>query len=127
MFAKLSRVNTILYCRRWQETVRFYEDQLGLPVTFRNDWFVEFRLTETAHLSVADERRATIKSSAGAGITLTLQVEDIGAAWQYLAARGVNPGPVKAHAWGADVFYFFDPEGHRLEMWSPRPAPSSGE
>ena len=114
----IKTANTILYCQRWQETVDFYRHTLALPVTFESDWFVEFRLTETAHVSVADERRARIKSSAGAGLTLTLQVDDIHATRQWLAQAGVNPGPIEAHAWGAAVCYFYDPEGHRLEIWS---------
>ncbi len=68
--------NTILYCQQWQTTVDFYRQVLNLPITHESDWFVEFQLTASAHLSVADERRATIKSSGGAGITLTFQVDD---------------------------------------------------
>src|SRR5262245_4063973 len=112
--------NTILYCQHWQETVVFYQTILNLPVTFASDWFVEFALTNTARLSIADERRATIKSSAGAGITLTFQVQDIEAVWQWLHEQGAKPGPRRRHAWGAHVFYLYDPEGHRLEVWSPQ-------
>jgi catechol 2,3-dioxygenase-like lactoylglutathione lyase family enzyme len=42
------RVNTILYCRHWRETVAFYRERLGLKSAFQCDWFVEFRLTPTA-------------------------------------------------------------------------------
>lgn len=111
--------NTILYCQKWAETVGFYQQQLGLPVLFAADWFVEFEITATTRLSVADEGRSKIKSSRGAGITLTLQVEDIDRAWESLRASGVAVEPVQTHAWGARVFYFYDPEGHRLEIWSP--------
>ena len=110
--------NTILYCQRWQETVAFYQNDLQLPVTFASDWFVEFQLGGTAHLSVADERRASIKSSQGAGITLTFQVESADETWTYLQGQGLQVEPLKNHAWGARVFYFYDPEGHRLEIWS---------
>ncbi|RIK48494.1 MAG: glyoxalase [Chloroflexi bacterium] len=113
--------NTILYCRDWQATVAFYRDRLRLPVTFASDWFVEFELTPGARLSIADERRATIRSSGGAGITLTLQVDDADAAWQTLHAAGIAVGKLKDHAWGARVFYLRDPEGHRLEVWSAAP------
>ncbi len=111
--------NTILYCQKWAETVAFYQHRLGLPVTYASDWFVEFKLTEGAYLSVADEARATVKSSSGAGLTVTLQVNDAQQAWQQLHNRGLVPDPVRQHAWGAHVFYFYDPEGHRLEIWSP--------
>jgi catechol 2,3-dioxygenase-like lactoylglutathione lyase family enzyme len=110
--------NTILYCKKWQETVDFYRYRLKLPINFASDWFVEFKLTETAHLSVADERRATIKSCGGAGITLTLQVESINEVWEYLHNNGLPLEPVQKHSWGAHVFYFLDPEGHRIEVWS---------
>lgn len=112
--------NTILYCQKWQETVIFYRDKLQLPVTFASDWFVEFELTATARLSVADERRSSIKSSQGAGITLTLQCENADEAWHELNQRGLKLEAIRDHAWGARVFYFYDPEGHRLEIWSPR-------
>ncbi|MFQ5715384.1 MAG: VOC family protein [Candidatus Scalinduaceae bacterium] len=114
----LKNANTILYCKKWQETVDFYQNRLKLPVNFASDWFVEFKLTETAHLSIADECRATIKSSGGAGIMLTLQVESITEAWQYLHNNGLTIKPIREHPWGAHVFYFLDPEGHRLEVWS---------
>lgn len=115
----LKSANTILYCKKWPETVAFYQHDLGLPMTFASDWFVEFQLTNTAHISIADEKRATIKSAGGAGITLTLRVESADETWQYLHHKGLTVEPVRKHAWGARVFYLFDPEGHRLELWSP--------
>jgi catechol 2,3-dioxygenase-like lactoylglutathione lyase family enzyme len=110
--------NTILYCQAWVETVAFYRDYLGLPITFASEWFVEFALTDTARLSVADERRATIKSSHGAGITLTFQVNDADEIWAEFQKAGLQPTPCRTHAWGARTFYLRDPEGHRLEVWS---------
>ncbi|MCC6457552.1 MAG: VOC family protein [Caldilineaceae bacterium] len=111
--------NTILYCCAWAETVAFYRDQLELPINFASDWFVEFTLTSTARLSIADERRATIKSSHGAGITLTFQVADADEIWAAFQSAGLEPTPCRTHAWGARVFYLRDPEGNRLEVWSP--------
>jgi catechol 2,3-dioxygenase-like lactoylglutathione lyase family enzyme len=114
----LKSSNTILYCQQWAETVDFYRHTLRLPVTFETDWFVEFQLAEAVRLSVADETRATIKSSHGAGVTLTFQVEDADIVWRRLRRHGLTLEPVKNHAWGARLFYFSDPEGHRLEIWS---------
>lgn len=110
--------NTILYCQQWEATVAFYRDQLGFTPTFTSDWFIEFAVTATARLSVADERRATIKSSHGAGITLTFQVDDADATWAILHAAGLDLTPCRTHAWGARTFYLRDPEGNRLEVWS---------
>ncbi len=113
----IKTMNTILYCKHWEQTVAFYQTQFGLAINFRNEWFVEFQLTDSARISIADEKRATIKTSRGAGITLALQVDNIEETWQYLQAHGVAPGPIKIHAWGARVFYCVDPEGHRIEVW----------
>lgn len=110
-------MNTILYCQRWEETVVFYREVLQLKVLFSNEWFVEFAISDTARLSVADERRASIKSSHGKGITLALEVEDIEKTFHYLEEMGTKPSPVQDHPWGAKVFYLYDPEGNRLEFW----------
>ncbi|MEP9411789.1 MAG: VOC family protein [Candidatus Brocadia sp.] len=111
-------LNTILYCHRWQETVSFYRDILGFPVTFENNWFVEFEVNAHARLSVANEQRATVKSARGQGLTLALQVNKADAIWQYLISRGVNVGRIADHPWGGRAFFLFDPEGNRLEVWS---------
>ena len=111
-------MNTILYCHHWRETVAFYRDQLDLPVRFESDWLVEFQVSETGCLSVADERRSRIKSAAGAGLTVTLRVADADATHSHLQGAGLKVGPVRTHPWGARLFRFHDPEGHRLEVWS---------
>jgi len=113
------RTNTILYCDKWSETVAFYEKRLGLPVRYRSGWFVEFALSKSARVSVADASRTTVKSAAGKGITLSLQMKDIASVRQFLCDAGVTPTPVKDHPMQARVFYFFDPEGHRIEIWEP--------
>jgi catechol 2,3-dioxygenase-like lactoylglutathione lyase family enzyme len=117
--------NTIIYCRDWDGTVRFYRDGLGLPVLYANDWFVELELAAGSRLSIADERRATIKTSGEAGITLALQVRDIEAAHRHAAKAGLGPTQITDHPWQARVFHLFDPEGHRVEMWQPIAPPVS--
>lgn len=109
--------NTILYCKNWQQTVAFYKDRLGLQVNFQNDWFVEFCLTDRARISIADESRASVKSCGGGGITLALEVKDIESIRAYIYESGLGPTEIRNHPWGARVFYFYDPEGHRIEIW----------
>jgi catechol 2,3-dioxygenase-like lactoylglutathione lyase family enzyme len=116
----VTRSNTILYPRRWAETVRFYEKTLGLAVSFRNDWFVEFRVSPGAYLSLADARRTSVPSAAGKGITLSWQVDDLTVARQQLQRRGVVLGPIQSR-WGAPATDFHDPEGHRIELWQAPP------
>lgn len=116
---QIETVNIILYCTKWEETVAFYQKTLGLPILTATDWFVEFRLSETSRLSVANEERTSIKSGGGRGITIGLQVPDAPAARDHFVEQGLNPTEIK-EVWGAQVFYIFDPEGHRIELWSGR-------
>lgn len=113
----LKTVNTILYCARWEETVEFYRTLLRLPVTFSTRWFVEFALTDTARLSIADQRHASVKTGGGQGITIAMAVDDIQEMRAFVKGVGLEPTAIKSHAWSARVFYLFDPEGHRLEFW----------
>jgi catechol 2,3-dioxygenase-like lactoylglutathione lyase family enzyme len=114
----VKRANTILYARRWKETVAFYRDHLGLEIAFQSDWFVEFRLTPTAFLSVADQSRATIASADGKGITLSFQIDDLQTAHGEFIMGGLAPTEIRSNVMRADVFYLFDPEGNRIEFWS---------
>ncbi|MBW2572172.1 MAG: VOC family protein [Deltaproteobacteria bacterium] len=115
----IKTANTILYCRKWKETVSFYKTQLRLQITTSCEWFVEFKLNESSRLSIADESRTSIDSNDGKGITITLEVDDIETTYSYLNEVGLNPTPIKDHAWGARVIHIYDPEGNRLECWSP--------
>ncbi len=114
---QIRSTNTILYCQKWKEMVAFYRTGLKLPITASTEWFVEFELTGTSRLSVADESRASIKSGDGKGITIGLQVVDVMATRAELKEAGLNPTEVK-EVWGAKAFYLFDPEGNRIEVWS---------
>ncbi len=115
---RVARSNTILYCANWIDTVSFYRDDLGLASSFQNDWFVEFTLDGSAHLSVADAARATIDPGAGTGLTLSWQVDDLDAEMARLTSRNVaTTTPI--HRWGARCCFLHDPEGNRIELWQP--------
>lgn len=120
-------LNTILYCREWDATVRFYRETLRLPVLFSTEWFVEFDVNGASRLSIADERRASVKSCGGNGITLALQVADVEAAWKRAQEKGLEPTAIKGHAWNARTFFLFDPEGHRIEVWQRVPPCAQGD
>jgi catechol 2,3-dioxygenase-like lactoylglutathione lyase family enzyme len=117
MYKHLKTSNIILYCKNWETTVSFYREIMNLPVHFSNDWFVEFELSPVSRISIADEKRASIKSCKGKGITIALEVDDIMSIHKHAVQKGLNPTPVKNHPWGASVFYFYDPEEHRIEIW----------
>lgn len=116
---KIKAVNTILYCKKWRETIAFYKDGIQLLVLSSNDWFVEFKLNEMSRLSVADETRASIKSGGGKGITISLQVENVVQMMDKLAEAGIQSTPIK-QVWGSKAIYVRDPEGNRLEFWEGR-------
>ena len=113
----IKRINTILYCRNWQTTIKFYRDMLKLRVNYETEWLVEFRLVDNAYLSIANADGTSIQSSNGNGITLSFQVESVDVAHRRLRDLGIKAGPIKP-IWGARAFYIYDPEGHRVELWS---------
>jgi catechol-2,3-dioxygenase len=115
---KYKTLNTILYCKQWEDTVQFYKEVLKLEVCFSNAWFVEFCLNAGARLSVANENRATIQSNQGRGITLGFQVDDLQSMFVFIKELSIPVSPLK-ELWGAQVFYIHDPEGTRIEFWSP--------
>jgi catechol-2,3-dioxygenase len=115
---RIERASTILYCDRWKECVDFYRSTMGFAVAFENDWFVEFSVASTSMLSVADARRATIESASGAGITLAWQVDSVAGVRDRLVRLGIEVTPL-ATRWGSTVCYLQDPEGNRIELWTP--------
>lgn len=110
------RTNLILYCRMWDETVRFYRELLRLKVHFENDWFVEFQLSTESFLSIADSRRATIDDGQGQGMTLTWQVLDLRRIQVRLADVGIKTSDIRRQ-WGAWSLFLYDPSGNRIELW----------
>lgn len=115
---KIKVSNTILYCKKFKETVAFYQTKLGLPIYSSRGWFVEFKLNEFSRLSIADEAKTSIDSNEGKGITITFEVDDIAKTHAYLTESGINPPPIKDHPWNAKIIHIYDPEGNRIEFWS---------
>jgi len=115
---EIIRTNTILYCKNWSATVDFYGRVLELPIAFQSAWFVEFEIHTGSYLSVADEKRATIKSASGLGITLAWQTKDIERVHRSLLEKDVAVSDIRTR-WGAHVCYLRDPEGNRIELWQP--------
>jgi catechol 2,3-dioxygenase-like lactoylglutathione lyase family enzyme len=115
---RVVRANVILYCERWAETSAYYRSLLGDDaVTFENEWFVELAVGDGSFVSIADAARATVAPAGGAGITLSWQVEDVRRTRDELIANGFEPSEV-GHRFGSPVVDLFDPEGHRIELWS---------
>ncbi|NNG00796.1 MAG: VOC family protein [Desulfobacteraceae bacterium] len=113
---KFLRANSILYCEKFNRTIRFYRDILNFPVVHETEWFVEFKLGDKSFLSIADARRTTIDSGNGAGITLSFKVRDLDRAHEMLNDLGIETSDIRP-VWGARAFFMSDPEGHRIELW----------
>lgn len=114
----IERTNTILYCDKWQETAAFYRAAFAFPISYQNDWFVEFQVSDHAYLSIADERRASVHSVGGQGITLSWQISNLSEMRTMLIMQGISVSEIRKK-WGASLFYLSDPEGHRIELWQP--------
>lgn len=114
---RIKTANTILYCTRWTETMDFYTSGLNLKQLVNRGWFVEFYLTDSARLSIADESRCSIKSANGKCLTISLGVDDLEAKHRKFEEKKLNPTRIKP-LWGSRVFYIYDPEKNRIEFWS---------
>ncbi len=111
------RFNTLLYVRHFSACVAFYRDGLGLPESFANAWFVEFTVNAGACVSVISKDSTRMRDAPFVTQTMTFEVTDVDATHDLLLARGLAPGDVHVHGFGARVFYLRDPEGNRLEFW----------
>ena len=100
---KIKRSNTILYCRNWEVTVKFYRDLLNFVINHESEWFVEFQVADNTYLGIANEANASI--------------EDVEKTHRHLNQLGIKTGRIKL-VWGSRAFYLFDPEGHRIEIWA---------
>ena len=112
----IKSVNTILYCENWGEMVMFYKATLSFPVSFENDWFIEFKLAGESYVSLADARHTSTPYGHRKGVTLSIEVEDINKTLTYLKDAGLNPSPIKV-IWGAKATEVHDPQGNRIEFW----------
>jgi len=116
---KILAANTIIYCKKWPESVHFYRDVLGLAISFqKDDWFIEFVVNGAAHLSIADAARCTIAPGSGVGLTLSFFVQDLRGTETIFKDHDIATTPIKAQGWRAPYFYVNDPEGTRIEFWT---------
>jgi predicted enzyme related to lactoylglutathione lyase len=77
-------------------------------------------------LSVADQSRTTVSSSDGEGITLSFQVDKLEALHRAFTREGLAPAGIRSQVMGGNVFYLHDPEGTRIELWTPTGEGSTG-
>lgn len=113
--------NTILYCRHWEQTRHFYRHILRLTAVFsKDDWFIEFRVNDTTHLSIADAERCSVEAGQGRGLTLSFMTPDLKSLHGHFCAENQQPGTIVDKGWREPYFYLYDPENNRIEFWQPR-------
>jgi len=99
-----------------KETKAFYTENLDFAVKFENEWFLLLERSgrELAFMTPGLEFQAAVFRGEfkGEGVWLTIEVEDVEAAYEKIKNSGV---PVvvglKTEDWGETHFSIFDPNG----------------
>jgi len=112
-------LHTVLICEKWEECVSFYMDVLGFPVVDERERFVEFQIAPGARVGILRPLRPGSPKPGHDRVILSICVEDIEETHAELRTRCSGLCPIKRHPWGASLFELRDPEGWRIEFWSP--------
>lgn len=112
-------LHTVLICEKWEECVSFYKEILGFRIVEERERFVEFQVTPGARVGILRPLKPQSPRTGHERVILSVCVEDIEAAHAELQERCPGLPPVRGHPWGARVFELRDPEGWRIEFWSP--------
>lgn len=101
----------------------FYEKKIGLNVNSIDTGFVDYKLGETP-LALFEKKHAIAMFEekhmrSQGGVVIALQVDDVTSTCKELIGNGVDifEGP-KTTSWGQTVAYFYDPDGHIVEITS---------
>lgn len=108
--------HTILYCRKWDACVSFYRDILGFEEAEIKPGFVEVQVNPGSRIGLL----RSAKNDNPGWVILTFRVGDVDKMHDRLSARCTDVSAVKLHSWGARLFALRDPEGRRLEFWTPQ-------
>jgi catechol 2,3-dioxygenase-like lactoylglutathione lyase family enzyme len=116
----VEKFHTVLFCRKWKACVAFYRDVLGFEVVDSNPRFVEFQVTPGARIGLLKPTGKSVLEDTSASCILSFRVENVEKIHKILSARCKEATAVKQHSWGARLFELRDPEGRRLEFWTPQ-------
>jgi catechol 2,3-dioxygenase-like lactoylglutathione lyase family enzyme len=108
--------HAILYCRKWDACVSFYRDILGFEEADIKPGFTEVQVNPGSRIGLL----RSAKNDDSRGIILTFRVGDVDKMHDRLSARCTDVSAIKLHPWGARLFSLRDPEGRRLEFWTPQ-------
>ena len=112
-------LHTVLLCEKWEDCVSFYKDVLEFRVVDERERFVEFQVTAGARIGILRPLHPESPRPSHDRVILSICVEDIEETHAELKARCPDLPAIRKHPWGARVFELRDPEGWRVEFWSP--------
>ena len=112
--------HTILPCRRWDACVSFYRDVLEFEAVDIRPGFIELEVAPGSWLGLLRRAKCDNPESRDDSVILTFRVGDVDKIHNILSARCEEISQVKSHPWGARLFELRDPEGRRLEFWTPQ-------
>lgn len=113
----LASFGTVLYCRNWEECVEFYRKLLDCPISFRNEFFVEFLPSPGARLGLMNVSRTRKQVTAPESIVISLQVNSLDKALAFIRTISPHlPDPID-HPWGVRLVELRDPDGRLVEVW----------
>jgi catechol 2,3-dioxygenase-like lactoylglutathione lyase family enzyme len=126
------KLNAGIITAKLQESKAFYMQTLGCSVAFENEFYLLLdtpgKQAQLAFLLPGHPSQQPIFQTAfeGRGIFLTIEVEDVDAAYQRIKDAGVEIAvPLRDEPWGDRHFAFYDPNGVGIDMvkYTPPPAP----
>ena len=112
--------HAVLFCRKWDAYVSFYRDVLGFEVVDTKTGFVEFQVTPGSRIGLLKPTGDSATEYSDTSFILSFRVGNAEEIHRALSARCTGLTAVKQHPWGAHLFELRDPEGRRLEFWTPQ-------
>ena len=112
--------HTVLFSRDWDACVAFYRDILEFEIVDTKPGFVEFQVVPGSRIGLLKYAKRDRGVRGDASCILSFRVQDADRTREILSARCNEATKVRHHPWGARLFELRDPEGRRLEFWTPQ-------
>lgn len=112
--------HTVLLCSKWESCVSFYRDVLGLRSVEARDGFVEVEVVEGSFIGLIRSPGDSTSEACSTPVILSFRVDNTDELHAILSKQHRGIGAVRLHPWGVRLFEMRDPEGRRLEFWTPQ-------
>lgn len=119
----IASTETVLFVRDLEHAVRFYTQQMGLPLRQEADWgYARLGLGEHLSLGLISESSWAREYPDDENLPkprVALVTTDVPAELERLKAAGVHFGPVRDLDGGGKAVVFWDPDGNPFLLWNP--------